>query len=104
MGIKQALELKDKLKDIQFDLIFCSPLDRAIDKCLVYDDIEEEEEFDVIIKKNKTTINGETFDTVSSERSIKVDETNNYDENKKKDDVDNVNITDFTNNSEKKVI
>ena len=77
-------------------------LDRAIDKCLVYDDIEEEEEFDVIIKKNKTTINGETFDTVSSERSIKVDETNNYDENKKKDDVDNVNITDFTNNSEKK--
>ena len=44
------------------------------------------------------------FDISSSVRSIKVDETNNYDENKKKDDIDNLKMSDFTLNTEKKSI
>lgn len=29
LGIKQAVELKDKIKDMKFDIIICSPLNRA---------------------------------------------------------------------------
>ena len=29
-GIKQAEELRDKIKDIKFDIIYCSPLLRAV--------------------------------------------------------------------------
>ncbi len=29
-GIKQAEELRDKIKDIKFDIIYCSPLKRAV--------------------------------------------------------------------------
>ena len=74
-------------------------LDKAIDKCLVYDDIEEE--YDEI-GKNKSKLRRDDFDNSSTERSIKVDETNNNDENKKKDDVDNLKISDFTLNTDKK--
>ena len=76
-------------------------LDKAIDKCLVYDEIEGEE-FDEINNEKLSKINGDTFDYTNSERTIKVDETNNYDENKKKDDVDNFKMSDFTINSDKK--
>ena len=29
LGIKQAEELRDKIKDMKFDIIICSPLNRA---------------------------------------------------------------------------
>ena len=29
LGIKQAEELRDKIKDMKFDVIICSPLNRA---------------------------------------------------------------------------
>ena len=76
-------------------------LDKAIDKCLVHEEIEEDY-FDDVIKKKKTKLGEDTFDVVSSERSIKVDETNNNDENKKKDEVDNFRMTDFTINTDTK--
>jgi alpha-ribazole phosphatase/probable phosphoglycerate mutase len=31
LGIKQSIELKDKIKDKKFDVVFCSDLKRAID-------------------------------------------------------------------------
>ncbi len=31
LGIKQSIELKDKIKNKQFDIVFCSDLKRAID-------------------------------------------------------------------------
>ena len=35
VGIKQAHELADKLKDRKIDLIFCSPLSRAVDTATI---------------------------------------------------------------------
>lgn len=31
LGIKQSIELKDKIKDKKFDVVFCSNLKRAVD-------------------------------------------------------------------------
>jgi hypothetical protein len=75
-------------------------LDKAFDKCLVYDDIEEEDYDEMGKKKNK--LKRFDFDNSSTERSIKVDETNNSDENKKKDNVDNLKMSDFTLSTDKK--
>ena len=80
-------------------------LDRAIDKCLVYEDVMEDEDFEDEHDENgKKKLSKNDFDISSSVRSIKVDETNNYDENKKKDDIDNLKMSDFTNSTEKKSI
>ena len=80
-------------------------LDKAIDKCLKYGEEIEEEEFvegedEVEINKNKLT--GDDYS--SFERSNKEDETNNIDQNKKKDDVDNLKMSDFTLSTEKRSI
>ena len=81
-------------------------LDRAIDKCLKYEEDMENEEFieDDDIKKNKNKLNRDNLDYSSFERSIKVDETNNYDPNKKKDDANNLKMSDFTLSTEKRSI
>ena len=77
----------------------------AIDKCLVYEDVMEHEDFEDEHDENgKKKLSKNDFDISSSVRSIKVDETNNYDENKKKDDIDNLKMSDFTNSTEKKSI
>ena len=39
-GIKQALEVKEKLKDVSFDKVFCSPLDRTISTAKIITDHE----------------------------------------------------------------
>ena len=39
-GIKQAYEVKEKLKNINFDLVFCSPLDRTISTAKIITDHE----------------------------------------------------------------
>ena len=80
-------------------------LDKAIDKCLIYEDVMEDEDFvdeDDEIGKNEYTLDKNNFDISSSIKSIKVDETNNIDENKKKDDIDNLKMSDFTLYTEKK--
>ena len=81
-------------------------LDKAIDKCLKYEEELEDEEFveenEINIKKNKT--NRELYDSISSGRSIKVDETNNFDENKKKDEVDKFRMSDFSISTEKRSV
>lgn len=35
LGIKQSLELRDKIKDKKFDVIFCSDLKRAVDSAIL---------------------------------------------------------------------
>ena len=81
-------------------------LDKAIDKCLKYEEELEDEEFaeenEIDIKKNKT--NKDMYDSSISGRSIKVDETNNNDENKKKDEIDKFRMSDFSMSTEKKTI
>ena len=79
-------------------------LDKAIDKCLKYEEELEIEEYveesEINKKKNKT----KRDDSSTSERSIKVDETNNFDENKKKDEVDKFRMSDFSMSTEQKTI
>ena len=77
-------------------------LDRAIDKCLVYEEVDDDEDggYDDMEKNNKSK--KENFDTSSSERSIKVDEPNCYDDIKKKDEPNALKMSDFTIDSEKK--
>ena len=81
-------------------------LDKAIDKCLKYEEELEDQEFveenEIVIKNIKT--NRDMYDSSISGRSIKVDETNNYDENKKKDEVDKFRMNDFSMSTEKKTI
>ncbi len=69
LGIKQAEELKDKIKNMKFDLIICSPLKRAIhtaeiinvnDYKILYDDrIKERECGDLCGKPFESTIREE---------------------------------------------
>jgi magnesium-transporting ATPase (P-type) len=77
-------------------------LDRAIDKCLVYEEVDDEEDggYDDMEKNNKSK--KDNFESTSSERSIKVEEPNCYDDTKKKDEPNSLKMSDFTIDSEKK--
>ena len=68
-GIKQAEELRDKIKDINFDIIYCSPLKRAVhtkniinvnDVETIYDERLEE--------RNPGALAGKPWDTVDREK------------------------------------
>ena len=64
LGIKQAEELRDKIKDMKFDVIICSPLNRAkhtaeiinINNKIIYDDrIRERSCGDLSVKSLEVT-------------------------------------------------
>ena len=81
-------------------------LDKAIDKCLKYEEEIEDEEFseDNNNEKAKDKFNKNDYDISFSETSNKADETNICDQNKKKDDADNLKMSDFSLSTEKKTI
>jgi len=63
LGIKQSIDLKDQIKDKQFDVVFCSDLKRAIDSAK----ITFEGTVDIIIDKRLRECNYGEYNSQPSE-------------------------------------
>ena len=68
VGIKQAYELKEKLKNIEFDLVFCSPLDRTINTAKIITDHELILD-DRLIERNNGIFEGRLNNEISKIKS-----------------------------------
>lgn len=68
-GIRQAEELRDKIKDINFDVIYCSPLKRAVHTKDIINVNNIETIYDERLEeRNPGSLAGKTWDTVEREK------------------------------------
>lgn len=87
-GIEQAYITKDKLKDINIDMIFCSPLRRAIETAKI---ISKDRDIEIIVAEELTERCYGEFEGVSK-TSFNYNEFWAYSKNKRYVEAENVQI------------
>lgn len=104
-GIKEAIEVKDKLKNIKFDLVFSSPLSRAYNTAkIIYDgDIIID---DRIIERDNGDLEGKLKSEIKDKIDFNVDKNNIYNIESITSFRDRINnfFDDITNNNKDKTI
>lgn len=74
IGIKQAEEARDELKDVKFDVAFTSPLDRALDTTSIIAGDTETIIDDRLIERSYGGIEGALISSIESFRKLHSDE------------------------------